>query len=94
MVTILASIIKLIKIIVAISIKQSLILLKTKALKAAFKVPVLVDQKFIKKKEVTPIISHPKYNIIKLPAKTNINILITNASINKISLVTFGSYLK
>jgi hypothetical protein len=79
---------------VPINIKQSLILLNTKALKAAFKVPVRVDQKFIKKNEVTPIISHPKYSIIKFPANTNITMLITKESINKINLVTFGSYLK
>jgi hypothetical protein len=43
-----------------ISKKQSLILLKAKALKAAFNVPILVDQKLIKKNEVIPTISQPK----------------------------------
>ena len=76
----------------AISMKQSLILLKTKALNAALSVPTLVDQKFIKKKEVIPIISQPKYKTTKLAAKTNITMLITKESINKISRLVFGSY--
>eukprot|EP01015_Nassula_variabilis_P003883 TRINITY_DN1265_c0_g1_i3.p1 TRINITY_DN1265_c0_g1~~TRINITY_DN1265_c0_g1_i3.p1 ORF type:complete len:250 (+),score=-13.91 TRINITY_DN1265_c0_g1_i3:631-1380(+) len=75
-------------------IQQSLILLKVKALKLALTVPILVTQKLIKKNDVIPIISHPKYKIIKLPPVTNITILTTKTSINKISRVTLGSYLK
>lgn len=76
------------------NIKQSLILLKTKALKPAFTVPILVDQKLIKKKEVIPIISQPKYKTTMLPESTRIVILITKTSINKINRLVLGSYLK
>jgi hypothetical protein len=73
---------------------KSLALLKEKALKAAFKVPTLVDQKLIKKKDVKPIISHPKNSITKLPDETKNTILITKPFKNKRSLSTSGSYLK
>lgn len=73
---------------------KSLNLLNENALKAAFKVPILVDQKLIKKKEVRPINSQPKNITIKLPEDTNNIILIINEFKNKISLSTNGSYLK
>jgi len=63
-------------------------------LKAAFKVPTLEDQKLIKKKEVSPIISHPKNKFIKLPEETKKTILIINIFKNKTNLSTNGSYLK
>jgi hypothetical protein len=72
----------------------SLILLKVIALKAAFKVPIRVDQKLIKKNEVKPINSQPKNKTKKLPLETNKSMLITKRLINKRSLSTFGSYLK
>ena len=67
---------------------------KTKALKAAFNVPIRVDQKLIKKKEVSPINSQPKNKTIKLPLETSNTILITNKFINNNNLSTFGSNLK
>jgi hypothetical protein len=73
---------------------MSLTLLKEYALNAAFKVPTLVDQKFIRKNEVRPIISHPKNNIIKFPDDTKKTILIIKLFKNKINLSTKGSYLK
>ena len=73
-------------------IKQtSLNLLKENALKADFKVDILVFQKLIKKKEVKPINSQPKNKTIVLPADTNINILITKELIKTINLSTLGS---
>jgi hypothetical protein len=80
--------------IINISIKKSLILLKEKALKAAFKVPTLVTQKLIKKKDVKPINSQPKNNIIKLPEETKKIILIIKEHKNNKNLSTKGSYLK
>lgn len=74
--------------------ETSLNLLKTNALKAAFKVEILVDQKFIKKKEVKPINSQPKNKTKKFPLVTNIIILITKQFIKSINLSTLGSYLK
>jgi hypothetical protein len=68
--------------------------LKENALKAAFRVPTLVDQKLIKKKDVKPINSQPKNITIKLPDDTNKIILIINKFKNKINLSTKGSYLK
>lgn len=60
-------------------IKQtSLNLLKVKALKALFKVVILFTQKLINKKEEIPIISHPKINVIQLPAHTSVIIDNTN----------------
>jgi hypothetical protein len=47
-------------------------------LKAAFKVDILVVQKLIKKKEVKPISSQPRNNIIKLLADTSTIMLNTN----------------
>jgi hypothetical protein len=76
------------------NIKKSLTLLKVNALKADFKVAVLVVQKLIKQKDVKPISSQPKNNIIILPDKTKNNILITNDKINNKNLSTKGSYLK
>ena len=46
---------------------KSLNLLNEKALKADLKVPTLVDQKLINKKEVIPIISQPKKRLTRLP---------------------------
>jgi hypothetical protein len=80
--------------IIAISKATSLNLLKTNALKADFKVDILVDQKLIKKKEVKPINSQPKNNTKKFPLVTKQIILITKQLINNINLSTFGSYLK
>jgi hypothetical protein len=66
-----------------IKIPKSLILLKINALKAALRVLIFVDQKFIKKNDVRPINSQPKNNTNKLPPITNIHILIINKFINK-----------
>jgi hypothetical protein len=77
-----------------INIKKSLILLKLKALNADLSVAAFVVQKLIKKKEVRPINSQPKNNIIVLPEATKNNILITNDNINNKNLSTKGSYLK
>ena len=79
---------------IPINRETSLNLLKTKALKAAFKVDTLVDQKLIKKKEVKPINSQPKNKTKKLPLVTKHIILITKQFIKSSSLSTFGSYLK
>lgn len=57
---------------------MSLNRLKKNALKADFKVLILVFQKLIKKKDVNPINSQPKNNITIFPASTRIIILITN----------------
>jgi hypothetical protein len=70
-------------IIININIPKSLILLNKKALKAAFKVLIFVDQKLIKKNDVSPINSHPKNNTNRLPPITKIHILIINKLINK-----------
>lgn len=56
----------------------SLTLLKTKALKAAFKVETLLVQKFINKNDVKPTSSQPKKIKKTFPAETKIIILITN----------------
>lgn len=77
-----------------ISTAASLTLLKANALNADLKVPARSLQKFIKKKEVSPIISQPKKNTTKLPALTKIIILNTNAFIKEINLQMYGSYLK
>jgi hypothetical protein len=69
-------------------------LLKTYALNPAFSVDILVTQKLIKKKDVKPIISHPKNNIIKLLEVTKKTILITKEFKNNKNLSTNGSYLK
>jgi hypothetical protein len=74
--------------------KKSLYLLKEYALNAAFSVPVRVAQKLISKKDVSPINSQPKNNIIKLPDKTNKTMLTTNEFKKIISRSTLGSYLK
>ena len=78
----------------SISIKKSLILLKEKALNAAFNVPTRVTQKLIKKNDVRPINSQPKKIIIKLPEETKKIILIIKEHKNNINLSTNGSYLK
>lgn len=49
----------------------SLILLKAKALKALLSVAILVFQKLINKKDVTPINSQPRINTNQVPAQTN-----------------------
>jgi hypothetical protein len=63
-------------------------------LNADFKVAVLVVQKLIKQKDVKPINSHPKNNIIVLPDDTKKIILTTNESKKSKNLSTKGSYLK
>jgi len=73
---------------------KSLILLNINALKADFKVLILVDQKLIKKNDVKPINSHPKNRTNKFPPNTKIHILIINKLINKNKRSTCGSYLK
>jgi hypothetical protein len=73
---------------------RSLVLLKEYALKAAFSVPTLEDQKLIKKKDVSPIISQPKNKLIKFPEETKKTILIINMFRNKTKRSTKGSYLK
>lgn len=72
-------------------IKKSLNLLNEKALKAAFKVPALVAQKLIRRKEVSPISSHPKNNTTRLPANTSRSILATKEFKNKRRRSTLGS---
>jgi hypothetical protein len=74
--------------------EASLNLLKTKALKAALSVDILVDQKLIKKKDVKPISSQPKNKTKKLPLVTKHIILITKQLIKSVNLSTLGSYLK
>jgi hypothetical protein len=69
-------------------------LLNVKALNADFRVAAFVVQKLIKQKEVKPISSHPKNNIMVLPEVTKKIILMTNDSINNKNLSTRGSYLK
>ena len=51
-------------------------------------------QKLIKQKEVKPINSQPKNNIIVLPEETKNNILTTKDNKNNKNLSTSGSYLK
>jgi hypothetical protein len=68
--------------------------LNEKALNAAFSVPTRVTQKLIKKKDVKPISSQPKNNIIKLPEDTKNSILIIKEHKNIKNLPTNGSYLK
>ena len=73
---------------------KSLTLLNENALNAALKVPTLVDQKLIKKKDVKPINSQPKNITIKFPEETNKIMLIINAFKNNNKRSTKGSYLK
>jgi hypothetical protein len=80
--------------IIANNKETSLNLLNTKALKAAFNVDILVDQKLIKKNEVKPINSHPKNKTKKLPLVTKHIMLITKQLIKRTNLSTLGSYLK
>jgi len=54
----------------------------------------LVTQKLIKKKDVNPMSSHPKNNIIVFPDETKNNILIIKEHRNRIKRSTKGSYLK
>jgi hypothetical protein len=77
-----------------INIKKSLNLLNENALNADFRVVTFVVQKLIKQNDVKPINSHPKNNIIVLPAVTKNNILITKVKISSKNLSTKGSYLK
>jgi len=55
---------------------------------------ILLTQKFIKKNDVNPIISHPKKSIIIFPDETKNNILIIKEHRNNKNLSTNGSYLK
>lgn len=71
--------------------KMSLILLKTKALKAAFNVAFLVTQKLIKTNDVNPISSHPKNSKIVLADETKKTMLRINVFRNKIRRSTSGS---
>lgn len=64
------------------------------ALNADFKVAVLGVQKLIKQKEVNPINSHPKNNIIVLPEVTKKIILMTKVNKNSKNLSTRGSCLR
>lgn len=80
--------------IIAKNKNKSLNLLKEKALKADLNVPILVDQKLIKKKDVIPIISQPKNKLTKLPDDTKKTILMINIFKNTRSLSTNGSNLK
>jgi hypothetical protein len=73
---------------------RSLILLKINALNAALSVLIFVDQKLIRKNDVSPISSHPKNKTNKFPPKTSMHILIINKLINKNNLSTCGSYRK
>jgi hypothetical protein len=63
-------------------------------LNADFKVPTFVVQKLIKQKDVKPINSQPKNNIITFPDETKNNILTTNDIKNSKNLSTKGSYRK
>lgn len=74
--------------------KKSLILLKEKALNAAFSVLTLLTQKLIKKKDVKPIISQPRNSIIILPDDTKNSMLIIKEHKKSKNLSTRGSYLK
>ena len=69
-------------------------MLKVNALNADLSVAAFVVQKLIRQKEVKPINSQPKNNIIILPEATRNNILITNDRIKSKNLSTKGSYLK
>lgn len=73
---------------------KSLNLLNEKALNADLKVPILTDQKLIKKKDVIPIISHPKNKLTKLAEETKNTILMINKFKKTINLSTNGSNLK
>ena len=70
---------------------KSLNLLNEKALNADLNVPILTDQKLIKKKDVIPIISHPKNKLTKLPEDTRKTILIINKFKKTNNLSTNGS---
>jgi hypothetical protein len=80
--------------IIAKNKNKSLNLLNEKALKADLNVPIRVDQKLIKKKDVIPIISHPKNKLTKFPDETKKTMLIINKFKKTRSLSTNGSYLK
>lgn len=71
--------------------KTSLILLKKKALKLDFTVPLLVLQKFIKKNEDKPIDSQPKNNVNKLFPNTKTIILNMNQLISKAKISSLAS---
>lgn len=64
------------------------------ALNADLSVAAFVVQKLIRQKDVKPINSQPKNNIIILPEATKNNILITKDNIKSRNLSTKGSYLK
>jgi hypothetical protein len=77
--------------ITAINNAKSLSLLNVYALKADFKELILVDQKFISKNDVTPIISQPKNKTNKLPLITSTTMLITNKFISNDKRSILGS---
>jgi hypothetical protein len=68
--------------------------LNEKALNADFRVPTRVDQKFIRKNEVSPINSQPKKSMTKFPDDTKKTILIIKRFRKTIKRSTNGSYLK
>lgn len=72
----------------------SLILLNENALNADFNVLRRNVQKFINKKEVKPINSHPKNSNIALSAVSNKDMLKMNQFKNIINLSACGSFLK
>ncbi len=72
----------------------SLNLLKVKALKLQAKVVDLNFQKFISKKDVKPINSHPKIKLKKLLLITKKIMENINQFINKINSSNLSSYLK
>ena len=72
----------------------SLIKLKLKALKLDFKVARRVDQKLIKKKEVSPINSHPKNNVKKLLLKIRRLILAIKLFNQNVKEASSASFLK
>jgi len=77
-----------------IKIKKSLTLLKVNALNADFNVVVFVTQKLIRKKDVKPINSQPKNNIMVLPADNRNTMLTTKDNKNNKNRSVRGSYLK
>jgi hypothetical protein len=64
-----------------------------KALKALLSVVILLVQKLINKKEVTPIISHPNNNVIQFAANNNKSIDKTKAFNSAKKLITLISNL-
>lgn len=74
--------------------QKSLTLLNEKALNADFKVGLLLVQKLIKKKDVSPISSQPTISKIILSDITSNIMLNENHPKRIVNLSTFGSFLK